>query len=241
MGQKTRYEKLGVQGKSLMLELLKKRVTVFMGHYGSGKTFVAVNYAKFVKSQNKDVAIYDLDIVNPYFRTVDAEKELKECGVELIVSPYAETNVDIPAMNPASYKMVDDLSTYAVVDIGGDDRGALALGRFRDKLISENSYSSLLVVNKFRPETSDIESVLEMKKEIEISGKLPFTGIVNNSNLGIETTERAVLEGYEFCKKVSEKTGLPLVFTSVRVDLVDKIKNKVNAVLPVVPINYKQW
>ena len=101
-----------------------------MGHYGSGKTFTAVNYALALARKGLPVSIYDMDIVNPYFRTVDAAKELERAGVELIVSPYAETNVDIPAMNAASYKMADDKTRYAVLDVGGDERGALALGRF---------------------------------------------------------------------------------------------------------------
>ena len=103
--------------------MFNKRVNLFMGHYGSGKTTVAVNYAIALARLKNKVSIYDLDIVNPYYRTVDALNMLDAEGVDLVVSPFAETNVDIPAMNSASYKMIDDLSRFAVVDIGGDDRG----------------------------------------------------------------------------------------------------------------------
>ena len=129
--------------------MFDKRITVFMGHYGSGKTFVAVNYAIALAKQNKAVSIYDLDIVNPYFRTVDAQKTLADVGVELVVSPFAETNVDLPAMNARSYQMIDDVSRFAVADIGGDDRGALALGRFREGIIKENNYTSAQVKEVF--------------------------------------------------------------------------------------------
>ena len=181
-----------LQGKNLMFD---KRITVFMGHYGSGKTFVSVNYALALKKLGKNVSIYDLDIVNPYYRTVDAEKTLEKAGVELVVSPFAETNVDIPAMSAKTYKMVDDLSRCAVADIGGDDRGALALGRFTKKIIEEDNYDALLVVNKYRPETRDVKGVLDIKREIETAGKLPFTGIVNNTNLGNETTVEDIICG----------------------------------------------
>ena len=110
--------------------MFSKRVNLFMGHYGSGKTFVSVNYAEALKRLNKQVAVYDLDIVNPYFRTIDAVKRLKDKGIELIVSDYAQTNVDLPSINSSSYKLLDKNYGYAVLDIGGDDRGALALGRF---------------------------------------------------------------------------------------------------------------
>ena len=219
-----------------------KRVTVFMGHYGSGKTFVAVNYALMLARKNLPVSIYDLDIVNPYFRTVDAQKLLEKEGVELVVSPFAETNVDIPAMNAKSYKMLDDLSRYAVADIGGDDRGALALGRFNERIKTEGNYDALLVVNKFRPETRDIDGAMQILHEIETTSKLPFTGLVNNSNLGLETTEREILVGNEFVNELSIKTGLPVKFTSVRRDLItDKLKEKINDILPVDPIKYGNW
>ena len=154
--------------------MFDKRITVFMGHYGSGKTFVAVNYALALSKKGLPVSIYDLDIVNPYFRTIDANKMLDDNGVELVVSPFAETNVDIPAMNAQSYKMVDDKNRFAVADIGGDDRGALALGRFADKIKEEGNYDALWVVNKFRPETRTIEDAIAIKEEIERTGKLPL-------------------------------------------------------------------
>ena len=221
--------------------MFSKRVTVFMGHYGSGKTFVSVNYALALAKLGKPVSIYDLDIVNPYFRTVDAKKTLAQGGVELVVSPFAQTNVDIPAMNAKSYKMIDDLSSYAVADIGGDDRGALALGRFAGKLKEENNYDALLVLNKFRPETRDIDGALSIIEEIESTGKLPFTGIVNNANLGNETTVDTILSGLEFAKELSKRTGLPVKFTAVRNDLLcDKIQ-KIKEILPVSPIKYGDW
>lgn len=221
--------------------MFDKRVTVFMGHYGSGKTFVSVNYALALKKLGKNVSIYDLDIVNPYYRTVDAEKTLNQAGVELVVSPFAETNVDIPAMSAKSYKMVDDKACFAVADIGGDDRGALALGRFRGKIIEEDNYDALLVVNKYRPETRDLEGVLEIKNEIEIAGKLPFTGIVNNTNLGEETTVDDIIKGLEFCNQISKITGLPVKFSAVREDLIPKAEKIIKDILPIRPIKYGDW
>ena len=221
--------------------MTEKRITIFMGHYGSGKTFIAVNYALMLARKNKAVSIYDLDIVNPYFRTVDALDMLNKEGVELVVSPFAETNVDIPAMNAASYKMIDDKSRFAVLDIGGDDRGALALGRFRDKIKEENDYECLFVINKFRPETRDVEGVLEIKEQIERAAGIKFTGLVNNSNLGLETTAKDILSGLEFVNEVSRVTNLPVRFTAVRKDLISSEIEKINNLLAVDPIQYGNW
>ncbi|MBE5750600.1 MAG: hypothetical protein E7346_07030 [Clostridiales bacterium] len=221
--------------------MFDKRITLFMGHYGSGKTFVAVNYALALSALKKNVSIYDLDIVNPYFRTVDAEKLLTSRGVELVVSPFAETNVDIPAMNAKSYKMVDDLTRFAVVDVGGDDRGALALGRFSDKIKEENNYDVLWVVNNLRPETRDIESALRIKEEIEYSSRLKFTGIVNNANLGNETTIETILNGVDFVKELSNAASLPLKFSAVRRDLITEELKNLKQILPIDPIKYGDW
>ena len=221
--------------------MFDKRVTIFMGHYGSGKTFISVNYAIALARANKPVSIYDLDIVNPYFRTVDAQNRLEREGVELVVSPYAETNVDIPAMNAKSYKMLDDLNRFAVADIGGDDRGALALGRFAERLKTENNYDALFVVNKFRPETRDIEGAIAIKEEIERAGNIKFTGIVNNANLGLETTEETILEGLKFTEELSKETGLPVKFTAIRSDLIKGELKKIKEILPIEPIKYGDW
>ncbi len=218
-----------------------KRVTIFMGHYGSGKTFVSVNYAINLKKHFDNVEIYDLDIVNPYFRTIDAKELLSKHGIHLTVSPYAQTNVDLPAMNAGSYRITDDVNSFAVVDVGGDDRGALALGRFTKQLIAENNYDVLWVVNAFRPETRDIEGALEIKAEIESVCDLKFTGIVNNANLGLETTIEHINHGYKFCSELSKRTGLPVKFSSVRQDLIDEKLNNLGKILPVEPIKYGDW
>ncbi len=222
--------------------MYEKRVTIFMGHYGSGKTFVSVNYAIELARQGKPVSIYDLDIVNPYFRTVDAKNKLATAGVELVVSKFAQTNVDIPAMNAKSYQMIDNKSRFAVADIGGDDRGALALGRFSEKLKEDGDYDALWVINKFRPETRNIEDALLLKEEIEKTAKLSFTGIVNNANLGIETTEETILSGLDFVINLSKTCGIPVKFTSARKDLItENLKKKIKQILPVDPIKYGNW
>ena len=192
-----------------------KRITLLCGHYGSGKTNIALNMAYEIKQTYDNVAIADLDIVNPYFRTKDSEEELKEKGIRLIASEYAGTNVDIPALPQDMYSLTDDKTVKAVIDVGGDDRGALALGRISPKIMEENDYEAFLVINKYRPLTPDVESTLEVMAEIETAGKIKFTGIVNNSNLGVLTTPEDVLTSVNYANAVSQATGLPVVCTSV--------------------------
>ncbi len=210
-----------------------KRLTLLCGHYGSGKTNVALNIAYNLKENGEDVAIADLDIVNPYFRTKDSALELNEKGIELICSEYAGSNVDIPAMPQEMYSLTHNKKRKAVIDVGGDDRGALALGRLSPEIIAENDYECLLVINKFRPLTPDALSTVEVMKEIEVAGKIKFTGLINNSNLGEETTAENVLNSLNYAKEVSEITGLPIKCTSVNEKLFNELDGKVENLLPI--------
>ena len=209
-----------------------KRITLLAGHYGSGKTNIAVNMAMDLKKQYANTAIADLDIVNPYYRTLDSKEELEKAGIRLIVSPYANSNLDIPALPQDMYAIVHDRSLKSIVDVGGDDRGALALGRLTAMIREENDYDLFMVINWYRPLTRDVASIMEVKAEIEEAGRLPFTGIINNSNLGAETTAQSVLDSIEFAEGVSKASGLPLVMTSVEESLYDELKNKIDNVFP---------
>ena len=161
-----------------------KRLTLFAGHYGSGKTNIAVNYALKLAREGKKVLIADLDIVNPYFRTKDSEAELRTEGIELISPQFANSNVDLPALPAESYRLIQDKSVFGIMDIGGDDRGAYALGRFVPSIKVEDDYRMAFVVNCYRPLTSTPEDALEIMREIEEACGLKFNCIVNNSNLG---------------------------------------------------------
>lgn len=209
-----------------------KRITLICGHYGSGKTNIAVNMAFDLKKQFEKVAIADLDIVNPYFRTKDSEKELKEAGIRLIVSEYANTNLDIPALPQEMYAIVDDKDLVTVVDVGGDDRGAYALGRLSPAILAENNYDMFLVINRFRPLTPDAESTVEVMREIEQAASLPFTGIIHNSNLGAETTAEDILSSEEYVRSVAKLSGLPVVLTCAEESVAAELRDQVSNLFP---------
>ena len=209
-----------------------KRITILCGHYGSGKTNVAVNIAAELKKSHDTVTVADLDIVNPYFRTKDSAAFFEKQGIRLICSPYANSNVDIPALPQEMYAVTDDRSMKAVLDIGGDDRGALVLGRLAPKILVENDYDMLMVMNCYRPLTRDAASTLEVMREIEFAGGIRFTGLINNSNLGVQTTVEDVLASREYAEEVSGLAGLPVVMTSVRQELYPAVEGKVPNAFP---------
>ena len=204
-----------------------KRITVFSGHYGSGKTNVALSVALGLARSGQSVTVADLDIVNPYFRTKDSARELEKAGIELICSDYANTNVDIPALPQSMYAITDDRSRKVVVDLGGDDRGALALGRLAPAILEENDFDLFAVINMFRPLTKTAEETVGVMKEIEAASGLRFTGLVNNSNLGEETTPETVLSSLPYAEETARLTGLPIVMTTVEKELYPLLKEEI--------------
>ena len=209
-----------------------RRVTLFAGHYGSGKTNIAVNYALYLRSLGKPVALGDLDIVNPYYRAKDSQAELEAAGIRVIASAYANSNVDVPAIPQEMYALTENRETFAVMDIGGDDRGALALGRYMPAIAEENDYDMLFVYNRSRPLTRDAQSALGVMREIETACGLPFTAIVRNTNLGRETTAQTILDARDTIRELCGLSGLPLLFTAVRSDLAPTLPDDIGEIFP---------
>jgi len=193
-----------------------KRITIFAGHYGSGKTTAAVNYALWLARARQNVTLCDMDIVNPYFRTADYEAVLARGGVELLRSPYANTNVEMLGAPVEALRLFDDTRLTGVIDLGGDDRGALALGRYAARLRDSGDAALWMVVNPYRPLTRDIEGLREMRAEIEGAARLRFTGIVNNTNLGGATAPADIAAYFPLVRELSETLALPVMMTCVK-------------------------
>ena len=217
--------------------LLKNRVVIFAGHYGSGKTNLATNLALRLCAVHK-TTVCDLDIVNPYFRTKDFQTMFSETGISLIVSDYANSNLDVPAIPAKAYRAFDQTDGRVVVDLGGDDRGALALGRFRDKI---TDYQMVLVINQYRPLTSNFDDLARIKAEIETACGVAFTAIVNNSNLGAQTTAQDVLASLPFAEQASDKLGLPIAATSCLKELLLDLEGRIENPFPIDIFKKEGW
>ena len=202
----------------------QKRLTLFAGHYGSGKTNIAVNYALHLAAEGKKVCIADLDIVNPYFRTKDSAKVLEAAGVHLVSPQFANSNVDLPALPAEAYRLVTDRKTYGIMDIGGDDRGAYALGRYVPGIREEGNYRMVFVANASRPLTRTAEDAMEVMGEIEAACGHRFTDLVNNTNLGDLTTAETVLKSQEYMEKLSKLSGLPIFMTTAKADVAAQLE-----------------
>lgn len=192
---------------------LEKRIIVVTGHFGTGKTNVAVNLALALQKDGKRVTLIDFDIVNPYFRAADDRAMLEAAGVRTIVPTYANTNVDIPVIPAEVSSVFADPTVTAIFDVGGDDVGAAALGVYRAQ-IAAAGYDMLYVCNCYRPLTADPADAVALMGDIHARSGLTCTAIVNNSNIGAETTPEAVADSFAWAEEIAERTGLPICFDS---------------------------
>ena len=189
---------------------LKKNI-IICGHFGCGKTNVAVGLAFEIAKTGKKLGIVDLDIVNPYFRTADSVPELERAGIDCFIPQFANTNVDIPSIGgevrSVFAKQRGDNDYTAIFDVGGDN-GAIAVRRYRAEL-EKQGYSMLFVASMYRPLTDTPEQAVEGLREIEACTSLKATAVINNSNIGRETTENDIIASLQYIDKICELTSLP--------------------------------
>lgn len=187
-----------------------KRIQIITGHYGSGKTEFAVNWAISLARQGvKNVALADLDIVNPYFRSYEQTQRMEQEGIQVIVTSCGGV-ADIPAINPAVLSVFQNKELHGVLDIGGDPIGARVLARFQPQLTGED-FDLLFVLNANRPETATVETAVTYLRGIEAECHQMVTGIVNNTHLCAQTTPEEILKGAELAHALSKTTGIPVV------------------------------
>ncbi len=211
------------------MKYLEKRVTVVCGHYGVGKTNLSINLALDCAEAGESVTLIDMDVVNPYFRSSDYSDVLTSKGVRVLGPNFANSNLDTPSL-PAAIGDAIREGEKVIVDVGGDDAGATALGVYR-KHLSDADPDVLYVVNRYRSQTTVPEEAVQILSEIENAAHIRANAIVNNSHLQGYTTMQTVLDSVPFADKVAELTGLPVRFTSVPAGL-DPL-NKIRDMYPV--------
>jgi len=204
---------------------LNKRIKIFVGGFGSGKTEIAINYSIYYKKKHNQVAIVDLDIVNPYFRTREARDALNLKGIK-VISPEGEmVYADLPLISPETKGLIQNPDCHLILDVGGDDVGTVVLGNFKS-FIKDLDYEMLLVVNSYRPFTQSVPQIQQMAQEIENSSRLKISGIVSNPNLSGQTDERIVKQGHILIKQASRKLNLPIKFICIDERFSQKFKQE---------------
>lgn len=189
-----------------------KRFSIICGHYGCGKTNLSLNLAIDASKRGEKVTLVDMDVVNPYFRSSEYGALLLERGIKLISPSFANTTLDNPALSAEINGIFDSCGTV-IIDAGGDDVGATALGRFAPK-ISRLDFDMLYVLNRYRPMVSLPETAALILREIEEKSRLKATGIINNSHLKEFTTEETITDSIQYAEKTAALLNLPLKFST---------------------------
>ncbi len=200
------------------------RLTIVTGHYGTGKTEFSVNLALALAAEGERVALADLDIVNPYFRSRERRELLEAAGVRLIATPQALADADVPALPAELSSIFEDRTVRGVLDVGGDPSGARVLARYRPKILQED-HQLLYVVNANRPEVRTPEATLQYLRGIEAVTGLSCAGLVNNTHLCGETTPEDIRRGAALAEAVSQETGIPVVCHTAEARLLDQLRD----------------
>ncbi|MDR0914276.1 MAG: ParA family protein [Oscillospiraceae bacterium] len=199
-----------------------KRINIICGHYGAGKTNLALNLALGLASSGKPVTLVDMDIINPYFRSGDYKTQLQAAGVRVIAPNFVATNVDVPSLPAEIASVFTDKTATVIIDLGGDDAGAFALGRYREQILADD-YALFYVCNFFRSLTPKVQEAAELFEEINTVLQLQPTAVINNSHLQHLTTTEVLQQGYKKSVELSSLLKLPLAATAVEKQTAKKI------------------
>lgn len=222
------------KGVRPLLRALTRRIIV-CGHYGSGKTTLALNLALYLREHGENVALADLDIVNPYFRTADFSVLMSGAGIRLIAPAYAGTSLDVPALTGELDGVLEEAGGTVIIDVGGDEDGARVLGRYSGR-IAQGGYDMLFVANFYRSGTQSAGQAVEYIHSIEAASRLKITAVVNNSNLAGQTTCEDILSSAGRAAKLAHSCGKPLIFTNVGCQIAAESSGELTSLGSILPI-----
>ncbi|MBF0232582.1 MAG: cobalamin biosynthesis protein CbiA [Desulfamplus sp.] len=206
-----------------MREIELNGIVVIVGNYGSGKTETSINLAINRKKAGLDVAIADLDLVNPYFRTREARDYLEQNGINVILPDKKYMHADLPILTPAVAGIIRHPSDFVILDAGGDDVGVTVLAALGDAF-AQKKINMVQVINPFRPFTNSVDGCLKIMREIEDRSKLKVTGLVSNANLMDQTSVDHIYEGYELLLELSLTSGIKVEFITADIKLIPELE-----------------
>ncbi|MBM7562812.1 nucleotide-binding protein [Fusibacter tunisiensis] len=224
------------------MKLDDKRIRIIIGHYGSGKTEFAVNYARMLKKEAEQVAVCDLDIVNPYFRSREKAEILQAEGITVISGAFGHnTNLDLPMLSPSILAPLQNENAQVILDVGGDAVGARVLARYKE-YFTEGEYDMFCVVNAYREQTQDLMGVVSHIRKIEDTVGVKVTGLINNTHLLRDTTVEDVMKGQQLVVEVSKKLNIPIKYVSTLEKVTHQLPEDIEGkILPIAMLMREDW
>ena len=216
------------------------RLTVVVGHFGSGKTEFSINLALRLRQAHEPVALADLDVVDPYFRSRECAGMFRERDIRLISSAPNCHDADLPSMPPEVHVLTDNRDIWGVMDIGGDPSGARVLARYRRGL-QENGARLVCVINANRPLSDTADKCVDYIRRIEAACGMQVDALVNNTHCCHLTELSDILSGAEMAAEVTEKTGIPVMCHCVPERLYEQAAAQLDRVFPMELFMKKPW
>ncbi len=205
------------------MENMGKRVHVITGHFGSGKTEFSVNYVMDLKKELEKVAILDMDIANPYFRSRERQEKLEKLGIAIHFNTYGyDISEDLPAITATVRAPLENYDYETVVDVGGNDSGARILLQFKKYFVKDDS-EMLAVINANRPDTDTVEKCINEVESIEEETGIKMDALINNTHMLRETTPEDIIKGFELGEKVKAIKGVPVKFSTCETKYVEAL------------------
>lgn len=219
----------------------EKRITMLVGNYGSGKTELSLNGALYCAARGDTVTLVDLDIVNPYFRSAEHEALLHEKGIRTLHPTFALTTVDIPALPADILSIFHRKQDRVVIDVGGDDTGAVALGGYKPYLEKDDT-QMLFVINTCRPLSGDADSLMDLMDRIENRARHRVDALVNNTNLSYQTDLETLLAGQKIVEEVSQRRGTPITMIAGEEKILRSLPSSLRPLaFPLTPFTRPDW
>jgi len=190
------------------------KILIFMGMFGSGKTEIALNFAQSLSKAGQRVALADIDTISPYYRSRDLREAFGKDGIKIIAPAGKLAHADLPIISPEIFGYVENPEYRIVIDVGGNDDGAVVLSSLIRRLPAERC-TTFYVLNPYRPFNDTIANAVSHVERLREKSRMRIDFLVNNSNIGPETTGKEILHGEDFIEEISKITTIPVAFTVV--------------------------
>lgn len=214
------------------------KTSIFAGGFGSGKSELALNYIMQTAKEVKNLVLADLDLINPYFASRELRSKLEQMGIRM-VAPGGELSFgDVPSIPGEIIGMLRQ-DNHMVIDVAGDEAGALVLAYLNDYIVNRGNYDFLLVINPYRPFARDLNSITEMKERLESASRIKFTAIVSNPNLLEKTTVDTIRQGHMRVDEYAQALNLPLACLTVEKRFYNELLPDYKEIIKAVELNLR--
>ena len=191
---------------------MSKKIDIFIGNMGSGKSEISINYAfNQLKKTDRELKLLDLDIIKPYIRLRDVSDKIKKLGIGLLMPDESLRNADMPIVPSRMIEFLTDPNFDLVIDVGGEERGCITIAQFKEYFEKVN-LSVHLVINPYRPFSDSQEKILHMMDSLQNNSKLTVTNLISNPHLRFDTTIDEIKKGTDLVIQTSEVSQVPVSF-----------------------------